>query len=144
MLAAMWVGVLGPTQFRLPTDVPDAPGRSLPAAKHRALVAALALHGGRPVPADVLVEALWGQDAPPSAHATLHTYLSVVRRALEPDLPARAPSRYVVSTDLGYQLCLREDGHDAGQLTHTVSAVHAELGPLATAAAPRAEDPAAA
>src|SRR5690349_17715020 len=52
-LRLMFVGVLGPTVV---TD-PSADGRTVPlaAAKHRALIAALALHAGRPVSAEVLV-----------------------------------------------------------------------------------------
>lgn len=146
MLARMWLGVLGPTVFRTPTgdDGKRGPVTTLKAAKHRALLAALALDPGRPVPADVLVEALWGTDAPPSAHATLHTYLSVVRRALEPELPARTPSRHLVSSAAGYALRLDGDALDVAEFTRTVGEVHAGLGSLASATAPLTEDAAAA
>ena len=139
MLAGMWVGVLGPTVVRASAEV-VAPK----AAKHRALLAALALQPGRPVSADTLVEAIWGTDAPPSAQATLHTYLSVVRRTLEPDLPARTPSRYLVSSDLGYELRVDEHGLDVLAFTRAVAGVHAALGPLVTATAPHTDDRAAA
>jgi DNA-binding SARP family transcriptional activator len=140
MLARMWLGVLGATVVRASTD--DAgPVTTLKAAKHRALLAALAVQPGRAVPADVLVEALWGADAPPSAQATLHTYLSVVRRTLEPDLAARTPSQYLVSSDLGYELRLPDGGLDAAEFARTVSDVHAALGPLASATAPHTDDP---
>jgi DNA-binding SARP family transcriptional activator len=148
MLRRMWVGVLGPTVVRAttPADVDADPGTAttLKAAKHRALLAALALQPRRAVSADTLVEAIWGADAPPSAQATLHTYLSVVRRTLEPDLPARTPSRYLVSSDAGYELRLGADGLDVADFTRTVSEVHAALGPLASATAPHTDDPAAA
>jgi DNA-binding SARP family transcriptional activator len=143
MLARMWVGVLGPTVVRPKADDAEAPS-ALNAAKHRALLAALALQPGRPVSADALVEAIWGDDAPPSAQATLHTYLSVVRRTLEPDLPPRTPSRYLVSSDLGYALRLDDGGLDAADFARTVTEVHGELGALTTATAPRADDPAVA
>jgi DNA-binding SARP family transcriptional activator len=143
----MWVGVLGPTLVRAAAPAPGAdPGVgtiTLNAAKHRALLAALALQPGRPMSADALVEAIWGPDAPQSAHATLHTYLSVVRRALEPDLPARTPSRYLVSTDAGYELRL-DGGIDAADFARIAGDVHAGLGPLGRATAPTAGDPAAA
>src|SRR5690349_5827939 len=136
----MWVGALGPAVVRDPSD----PERTIPlkAAKHRALLAALALHRGRPASADVLVEALWGPDAPESAHATLHTYLSVVRRTLEPDLAPRAASRFVTSSDAGYQL--QDVQLDVVEFAERVSAVHAALGSLAQDIAPTAGDPAAA
>lgn len=53
-VSAMFVGVLGPT-------VVEDEGRAVgvPAAKHRALLAALALADGRPVPAEQLVAAIW-------------------------------------------------------------------------------------
>jgi DNA-binding SARP family transcriptional activator len=138
MLPGMWLGVLGPTVVR-PAGGQGAP-EALKAAKHRALLAALALHPGRPVTADALVEAIWGADAPPSAQATLHTYLSVVRRTLEPDLPARAPSRFLVSSDLGYELRLGVDALDVADFTRVVQEVHAALGPLTSATAPQTDD----
>jgi DNA-binding SARP family transcriptional activator len=136
----MWVGVLGPTVVRPAVPAGDPAVTILKAAKHRALVAALALQPGRPVSADVLVEAIWGTEAPPSALATLHTYLSVVRRALEPDLPARVPSRYLVSSDAGYELRLDADAVDAAAFTRVVGEVHAGLGPLTSATAPLVDD----
>jgi DNA-binding SARP family transcriptional activator len=139
MLARMWVGVLGPTVVRAASDHVGAP-TALKAAKHRALLAALALRPGRPVSADELVEAIWGADAPPSAQATLHTYLSVVRRTLEPDLPARAPSRFLVSSDLGYELRVDDDSLDVLEFTRTVGDVHTAMGPLVTATAPHTDD----
>jgi DNA-binding SARP family transcriptional activator len=139
MLPGMWLGVLGPTVVRAAADDNAAPD-ALKAAKHRALLAALALQPGRPMSADALVEAIWGADAPPSAQATLHTYLSVVRRTLEPDLPARAPSRFLVSSDLGYELRLDEGGLDVADFTRAVQEVHAGLGRLASATAPHTDD----
>lgn len=142
MLARMWLGVLGPTVFCTPTgeNGTHGPMTTLQAPKHRALLAALALQPGRAVPAEVLVEALWGNDAPPSAQATLHTYLSVVRRALEPDLPARTPSRFLVSSSAGYALQLGDGALDVAEFTRTIGEVHAGLGTLASVAAPLAED----
>ncbi|MEZ0577274.1 BTAD domain-containing putative transcriptional regulator [Nocardioides sp. MH1] len=133
----MFVGVLGPTVV---TD-PSEGGRTvtLAAAKHRALISALALHAGRPVSAEVLVDAIWGPEAPPSALGTLQTYVSVVRRALEPDLPARTPSSYLTSSNLGYELRAELD---TARFTSAVRSVHAAIGPLTTSAVPVAGDPA--
>ena len=136
--AAMWVGVLGPTLVQPLLGVAPV---ALSAAKHRALLAALALRPGSPVSADALVDALWGPDAPPSAYASLHSYLSVVRRTLEPDLAARAPSSLLRSSDLGYELCIEPEDVDAVTFAHVVEEVHAEIGSLSGALVPVAEDP---
>jgi DNA-binding SARP family transcriptional activator len=130
----VWVGVLGPTV------VAAGPGEEsieVRAAKHRALLAALALHGGRTVPADTLVEAIWGPDAPASAGATLQSYVSVVRRALEPELPARTPSTYLPSVEGGYRLVADTDAAAFAAVVHDV---HTRLGPLATAVVPVATE----
>ncbi|MFT3871422.1 MAG: BTAD domain-containing putative transcriptional regulator [Nocardioides sp.] len=134
----MRVSVLGPTLV-----AGSAGPIALPAAKHRALIGALALRSGRPVPADTLVAALWGDDAPASALGSLQSYVSVVRRALEPELPARHPSSYLASSDLGYQLTVPDDAVDAAVFTRVVNQAHAALGALTTAAVPAATDPAA-
>ena len=50
----------------------------------RRLLAALLLRPGRAVPADTLVEAVWGPRPPPTAAATLQSYVSRLRRTLGP------------------------------------------------------------
>ncbi|WP_168929277.1 BTAD domain-containing putative transcriptional regulator [Nocardioides sp. GY 10113] len=131
----MWVGVLGPT---LVTEA----GRAIeiPVAKHRALLAALALAGERGSTSDTLVEALWGLDAPPTAGATLQTYVSQVRRVLEPALAARGRSAYLVSTDGGYRLHAEVD---ATSFADAIRSVHAAMDGLTRAAVPVSTDPTA-
>lgn len=51
-------------------------------AKLRALLAVLALQVGRPVPAEQLVGALWGDDPPPAVKNALQGLVSKLRRAL--------------------------------------------------------------
>ena len=50
-------------------------------AKQRALLAMLALHPGQMVPADQLVEALWGENPPPAVRNGLQGLVSKLRRA---------------------------------------------------------------
>lgn len=59
----------------------------------RAVVAVLASRPGVAVPADVLIDALWGDDPPPSALGTLRTYVSRLRRLLG-DRLAMGPAGY--------------------------------------------------
>lgn len=71
------LGVLGPLQVRqygLPVGIPGA--------KPRAILTMLGLHGGSVVPADILVELLWGDDPPRTAAKALQTHISSLRRAL--------------------------------------------------------------
>ncbi|MBB5625438.1 AfsR/SARP family transcriptional regulator [Sphaerisporangium krabiense] len=50
--------------------------------KPRALLAALLLNAGKVVSSDRLVDVLWGQEPPGSAHALIQTYVYGLRRAL--------------------------------------------------------------
>ena len=65
-------------------EVLDAENKSvmLTGAKLRSLLTVLALHAGRVVPADQLVEALWGQDPPLAVRNGLQGLVSKLRRAL--------------------------------------------------------------
>jgi predicted ATPase/DNA-binding SARP family transcriptional activator len=65
-------------------EVRDDDGRdvAVAGAKQRALLVVLALHAGRPVPADQLVEALWGEDPPPAVRNGLQGLVSKLRRSL--------------------------------------------------------------
>ncbi|NBH12454.1 AfsR/SARP family transcriptional regulator, partial [Amycolatopsis sp. SID8362] len=51
-------------------------------ARQRCLLAVLAVEAGRVVPVDRLAERVWGTDEPRRARATLHSYISRLRRAL--------------------------------------------------------------
>ncbi|MEU1040470.1 AfsR/SARP family transcriptional regulator [Streptomyces sp. NPDC005551] len=52
------------------------------AAKHRQVLALLALRAGHTVPMWELVDELWGDNPPRSAQATLQTYMMQLRRAI--------------------------------------------------------------
>ena len=45
------------------------------------LLAVLLLQGGRTLSLDGLVGAVWGADAPERAEASVHSYVSILRRA---------------------------------------------------------------
>ena len=62
----MEVAVLGPVRLVRDDAVVD-----LGTPKQRGLLAALALHAGRPVPPDALVEVLWGDAAPAAVSSSL-------------------------------------------------------------------------
>ncbi|WP_156765486.1 BTAD domain-containing putative transcriptional regulator, partial [Mycobacterium sp. 1245499.0] len=73
----MELGVLGPLQVRQ-----DGTPVAIPGAKPRAILTMLGLHGGSVVPADTLVELLWGEEPPRTAAKALQTHISSLRRAL--------------------------------------------------------------
>jgi DNA-binding SARP family transcriptional activator len=119
MLRVVEVGVLGPVVARFGEREVD-----LGTPKQRALVAALALSGGRPVAVDVIVDLLWG-DAPPAGVAgTLQAYVSGLRRVLEPDRARRAPATILVTAAPGYALRLGPGALDAERFERVVDEQH--------------------
>ena len=125
----MEVGVLGPTQVRRSARPEDAALVSLGTPKQRALLAGLALHRGRPVSADALVDLLWGEDPPAAVSGTLQSYVAGLRRALEPDRAPRAPATVLVTVGTGYALQVPAEGFDAAVFEQVVSTQHARLRP---------------
>ena len=74
-----------------PFEVRDGPAAvRLGGRKPRALLARLALDANRTVPAERLVEDLWGEDAPVTAPKMVQIHVSQLRKALPPgvQLPA--------------------------------------------------------
>jgi len=118
----MQVAVLGPVVARRAGVVID-----LGAPKQRALLTALALDAGRPVPPGRLIELLWADDPPSAVAASLQTYVAGLRRALEPGRAARAPASIIVTSTLGYSLELADDALDVGEFAATIDAVHRRL-----------------
>ena len=79
--------VLGPLEVR-------EDGRPLPLGgrKQRALLALLVLNANRVVPKERMIDELWGEAPPESAVATVHVYISRLRKLLGEDvLVSRAP-----------------------------------------------------
>jgi DNA-binding SARP family transcriptional activator len=77
---------------------------SLGGPKPRALLALLLLHANEVIPADRLIDELWGEDSPEDAAAALRVNVSRLRKALPPNvLTTRSP---------GYVLRLAPDALD--------------------------------
>jgi DNA-binding SARP family transcriptional activator len=102
------VRVLGPLQV-IVDDVPADVG----GPRQRCVLARLVAEHGRVVSADRLIEDLYADDAPPQALAAVQSYVSHLRRALEPGRPARAPSGVLVTSAPGYAIQLGQDAVDA-------------------------------
>lgn len=115
---ALEVRLLGPLEV-------TAAGRAvdLTASRPRALLAALALSAGRPVPAERLATMVWGEQLPDNVVRSVQTYVSRLRGLLGPGAIRR--------TTVGYQLRVEPDAVDALRFVR-----------LLDAAAARAADPA--
>ncbi|MFJ9900789.1 BTAD domain-containing putative transcriptional regulator [Streptomyces sp. NPDC091280] len=81
--------------------------------RQRAVLALLLADRGRVVSVDGLADRLWRGRPPEKAAASLHVYVSNLRRALEPGRPPRTPAGVLVSAPPGYALRLPEDAVDA-------------------------------
>jgi len=94
----LWFTLLGPVRGWL-----DGVELQLASPDQRAVLAFLLLREGRPAVAEELIQALWGEDPPRSAHGILRTYVYRLRRlfsaALDGDpLIASVGGSYVLPT----------------------------------------------
>jgi DNA-binding SARP family transcriptional activator len=78
----------------------------------RTLLAILVAAAGRIVPVDTLIDAIWPGRTPDSAAGTLQSYVSRLRRELEPERPRGAEARVLVWEPPGYRLDLDPDEVD--------------------------------
>jgi predicted ATPase/DNA-binding SARP family transcriptional activator len=95
-------GVLGPLEVRrdgVPVD--------LGGPRQRALLALLLIRHGEPIGADALIQALWGEEAPPTAAKALQVAVSRLRQALGPDADR------LQTTGGGYRLVVEPGELDA-------------------------------
>ncbi len=90
---------------------PDGEVAAGPPAQKK-LLALLALHTGHAIPTDRLIDEMWGEEPPAHAEQTVHTYVSRLRKILEPTPPGRAPPQVLVTEPGGYRLTLGEDDVD--------------------------------
>jgi SARP family transcriptional regulator, regulator of embCAB operon len=115
---AVEFGVLGPLQMTfggalVPLGTP----------KQRAVLAVLVVNANRPVDIDTLIGAAWNQRPPPGARATLHAYISNLRRLMS---SAGAERALLASAPPGYRLAIGRDQYDLGRFrTKKDAGVHA-------------------
>lgn len=87
--------------------------------QQRALLAVLLLRDGRTVTAPELIDAIWGEDPPQQALATIRTYASRLRKILEPGLLVSESGGYAIrlphpeALDLGIARALAADAEAA-------------------------------
>src|SRR5262245_34718574 len=97
-----------------PLEVRDERGPvALGGSKPRAIVALLLLNANRPVSAERLALALWGEDAPARAIKTLQVHVSRLRKALgDPDT--------IGTSAAGYSMRVRPGELDADRFDQLV------------------------
>jgi DNA-binding SARP family transcriptional activator len=100
--------VLGELSATLDGAVVNLGGR-----RQRAVLAALVVMRPEVVPAERLVECVWGSYPPADGTAAIQAYVSHLRRRLEPDAGARHRDRVIARTGAGYTLGLPPEAIDA-------------------------------
>lgn len=120
----VWFGILGPVEMCVgDTVVP------LGTPKQRAVLAMLVIHRNRAVATDQLINVAWAERPPKGARATLHVYVSNLRRLMRTSavdrqtILASAPPGYRLSVpdsdcDLGRFIAERTDGFHAAAAAH--------------------------
>ncbi len=78
----------------------------------RTVLAMLLVGAGRVVPAESIIDALWGNQPPDSAAGTLQSYVSRLRRALVPGGARGEAARVLVWDPPGYKLAVPADALD--------------------------------
>jgi SARP family transcriptional regulator, regulator of embCAB operon len=112
-------GVLGPLQMTV-----DGAAVSLGTPKQRAVLAMLVMNRNRPVSTDSLITAAWEEWPPAEARASLHSYVSNLRRLLSG--AGADPKSVLVNAPPGYRLNVADNACDIGRfVAEKAAGVHA-------------------
>nr|WP_246324669.1 BTAD domain-containing putative transcriptional regulator [Petropleomorpha daqingensis] len=106
----------------------------------RVLLGLLLTEADRSVSFDRIVEELWGDAPPADPEASLHTYVSRLRRALEPSRAAGEAPRLLLRTPAGYRLAVSPAETDAGRFAEVATSARDALAAGDPAAALAAAD----
>jgi DNA-binding SARP family transcriptional activator len=102
------IGILGPLQMSVDGEV-----MPLGTPKQRAVLAMLVMSRNRAVSSDSLVNAAWEQYPPPEPKASLHSYISNLRKLVaRTGLDART---VLASAPPGYRLAITDEDCDIGR-----------------------------
>jgi DNA-binding SARP family transcriptional activator len=115
---AVQFGVLGPLQLIVEGELVP-----LGTPKQRAVLALLVVNANRPVDIDTLIGAAWNHRPPSGARATLHAYISNLRRLMA---GAGIDRTLLASAAPGYRLAITQNQYDLGRFRAAKDAgVHA-------------------
>ena len=101
-------GVLGPLQMSVNSTLVG-----LGTPKQRAVLAMLLINRNRPVAVDSLINAAWEQWPPPGARASIHAYVSNLRKLLTS--VGVDPREVLASAPPGYRLNVADSDCDIGR-----------------------------
>ncbi|MFD7660815.1 BTAD domain-containing putative transcriptional regulator, partial [Actinosynnema sp. NPDC059797] len=105
--ASLVVKLLGPVRaWRNGSEL------DLGTARRRAVFTLLAVRANEAVSKDELIDGVWGDAPPASAEAGLYTYVSGLRRVLEPERSKRSAGVVLTSSGAGYALRLDREQLD--------------------------------
>ncbi|GAB0103115.1 hypothetical protein JMUB6875_20870 [Nocardia sp. JMUB6875] len=99
---------------------------ALKGPRHRALLARLLVARGRVVPVPTLIDDLW-ETPPRDPTGTIQTFISDLRRILEPDREPRQPAKLLVTAAPGYALRIAPEQLDANRFEALISAASRTL-----------------
>jgi predicted ATPase/DNA-binding SARP family transcriptional activator len=100
----------------------DGSRLALGGPRQRAVLAALIAARGSVLTLEQLVDAVWEDDPPAAAVGAVQTYISNLRRVLEPGRAARETSRVLVTAAPGYVLRVDPEAVDAWRFERSVRA----------------------
>jgi len=107
--------------FRIlgPTEVSMA-GRpvELPAGRARAILALLLLHPGEAIPAEQMIDELWGEHRPATTATVVQGHVSKLRKVIEPERRRGQPPTVLRTAGSGYLLDVEPDAIDANRFKH--------------------------
>jgi DNA-binding SARP family transcriptional activator len=112
-------GVLGPLQMTV-----NAAPVTLGTPKLRAVLAMLVMNRNRPVSTDSLITAAWEEGPPAEARASLHSYISNLRKLV--GTAGADPKQVLVNAPPGYRLNAADSDCDIGRfVVEKAAGVHA-------------------
>jgi DNA-binding SARP family transcriptional activator len=115
------VEVLGPVRV----TGPDGQAVAVGSRRRRELLGRLVAAGGRAVPLPVVIDDLW-ESPPAGAAGAVRTFVSELRRALEPDRPPRTRSTVLETVGTAYALRVPRARVDVHRFEDTLRAVRGE------------------
>ncbi len=108
--------------------------------KQQTVLAALLLAKGQVLSNDRIIDAVWGERPPAKPHVTLRSYISHLRRVLEPERAAGGRSQRIVTRAPGYAMSIEPAELDAWQFEVEVDSANDLLARREPAAALDAVD----